>query len=190
MKVVIDGNIGSGKTTQLELLQNQGYTIKKEPLEKWPLDLYYSDPKRWGFLFQIMILQTLQPVESSDIVIYERSPLSSRHVFWEVMEKTELEDETYKKQYELQMWEPDTYIFINKSPELCFEHIQNRVQEGDTKVQLEYLKLLHDRYLEMFDKHIKCERKFIVDGNQPVEEVNKIILNLLTKGNERVSNLS
>jgi deoxyadenosine/deoxycytidine kinase len=178
MKVVIDGNIGSGKTTQLELLQSQGYTIKKEPLEKWPLDLYYSDPKRWGFLFQIMILQTLQPI-SDDKVIYERSPLSSRHVFWEVMEKTELEDETYKKQYELQKWEPDAYIFINKSPELCFEHIQNRIQEGDAKVSLEYLKLLHDWYLKMFNKHIKCNRKFIVDGNQSIEEVNKNIFNIL-----------
>ena len=53
-KIVIDGNIGSGKTTQLDLLEQQGkYNIKKEPIEKWPLDLYYSDPKRWGFLFLI-----------------------------------------------------------------------------------------------------------------------------------------
>lgn len=31
MKVVIDGNIGSGKTTQLDLLEMRGYRVRREP---------------------------------------------------------------------------------------------------------------------------------------------------------------
>jgi deoxyadenosine/deoxycytidine kinase len=82
MKIVIDGNIGSGKTTQLDILTNENFQVVKEPIEKWPLDLFYSDPERWGFLFQLIILQTLQCLPTDDMVIYERCPLSSKEIFW------------------------------------------------------------------------------------------------------------
>ena len=56
MKSVIDGNIGCGKTTQLKILENIGFNVRYEPIEDWPLDLFYSDMERWGFLFQIVVL--------------------------------------------------------------------------------------------------------------------------------------
>jgi len=178
---VIDGNIGSGKTTQLDLLADRrGYTVQKEPIEKWPLDLYYSDPTRWGFLFQIIILQTLKTVDSPNPVIYERSPLSSRYVFWELMDKTPEEDLAYCTQHDLQGWEPDVYIYIDKSPERCYEHIQDRKgQEGDKAVSLDYLQCLHEKYHQMITNNVKCDRKYIVDGNQSIEAVHQQIYNLL-----------
>ena len=63
MNIVIGGNISSGKTTQLNFLESIGCEVKREPIEKWPLDLYYSDEERWGFLFQMIVLQTLEKVE-------------------------------------------------------------------------------------------------------------------------------
>jgi predicted ATPase len=38
MRVVIDGNIGSGKTTQLELLERKGWFIQKEPIRFMALE--------------------------------------------------------------------------------------------------------------------------------------------------------
>ena len=55
-KIVIDGNIGAGKTTQLNRIEKLGFRVVKEPIEQWPLDLFYSDPERWGFLFQMVRL--------------------------------------------------------------------------------------------------------------------------------------
>ena len=112
MKIVIDGNIGSGKTTQLDLLDDIGFKVKREPLNQWPLDLYYSDPERWGLLFQLLILQTLKTYPG--FMIYERSPISSRDVFWKTMKKTDLENQVYLKEFELQGWFPDVYILISK----------------------------------------------------------------------------
>jgi hypothetical protein len=40
MKIVIDGNIGAGKTTQLNLLESKGFKVHREPIEKWPLELF------------------------------------------------------------------------------------------------------------------------------------------------------
>jgi hypothetical protein len=42
MKIVIDGNIGSGKTTQLGLLEQKGWKLRREPIDKWP-------PQRFSF---------------------------------------------------------------------------------------------------------------------------------------------
>ena len=85
MKVVIDGNIGSGKTTQLDLLEKKGWKVRREPIETWPLELFYSDKSRWALVLQLRILQTLRPVDTKDIVVYERCLLSTRHVFWEYL---------------------------------------------------------------------------------------------------------
>jgi thymidine kinase len=177
MKIVIDGNIGSGKTTQLNLLEWQGFRVKREPIEKWPLDLYYSDPKRWGLLFQMLILQTLKTVPG--FVIYERSPLSSKEVFWEVMEKTDLEDQVYKTAYEKEAWYPDVYIYIDTMPQLCYEHLKHRTQEGDIGVTYEYLKTLDSKYKEML-KGITCD-KYVINGNESINDINKKIVEIVDK---------
>ena len=85
IRVVIDGNIGSGKTTQLGLLEKKGYTVRREAIHDWPLDEFYTDPARWAFLLHMNILLSNQPGEGVQLV--ERSLLSSRWVFWEVLKK-------------------------------------------------------------------------------------------------------
>ena len=183
MKVVIDGNIGSGKTTQLNKLESAGLPVRREPIEKWPLDLYYSDPVRWGFLFQMIILQTLKC--ENGFMIYERSPISSRDVFWEIMEKTDIEDAVYRKEFDDRAWYPDVYILIDKAPETCYEHLCTRDQAGDSGVTYEYLKQVGDQYEKMFKK-LTCV-KYKIDGNQPIDTVYSEILNVIKKHNDMFS---
>jgi len=180
MKIVIDGNIGSGKTTQLDILEHQNFQVVKEPIEKWPLDLFYSDPERWGFLFQIIILQTLTCLPTDSMVIYERCPLSSKEIFWKLSKKTKLEDRTYQEEFSLRAWYPDVYIYIDTPAETCFENIQSRIQAGDTKITLEYLETLENQYNSMFESMTRCH-KFRINGKQNVEEVHKDILKVIHK---------
>jgi len=183
MKIVIDGNIGSGKTTQTNFLDPKGFKVRWEPIEEWPLELYYSDPERWGFLFQMLILQTLKTQKG--FMIYERSPLSSKEVFWKIMKKTPLEDQVYQKEYESHGWLPDIYIYIKKSPELCHEHLKSRTQDGDSSVTLEYLKQLDEHYSVMIEKIKTQIEVHIIDGNQSKQDVhNKIFQIIRTKQNE------
>ena len=56
MKIVIDGNIGVGKSTQLRLLEQVGYKVYREPIDDWSLELFYKDQSRWAFLLQMQIL--------------------------------------------------------------------------------------------------------------------------------------
>lgn len=175
MKIVIDGNIGAGKTTQLNLLEQKGFKVHREPIEKWPLELFYSDPTRWGLTFQLIILETLEPKDG----VHERCPLSSKDVFWKGLPKTPEEEHVYEWAYGHHGWGPDIYIYLNKSPEVCMKHIQTRKQVGDSGVSMELLKSLEKNYLEMFE-NLTCP-KFMIDASESPEKIHQSILNVLSE---------
>jgi deoxyadenosine/deoxycytidine kinase len=183
MNIVIDGNIGSGKTTQLGLLEKKGWKVQREPIDQWPLDDFYKDPKRWAFLLHMMILKTLQPKKSRTHVLLERGLMSSRHVFWPVLVKqgcaTPEEDRTYSYFYDKTAWYPDLYIYLAKSPEKAFEHIQSRHQAGDSGVTLEYLKKLDVEYKKLI-RNVPC-KVIIVNAERSVEEIHTEICRHLSE---------
>lgn len=181
MKIVIDGNIGSGKTTQLGLLEQKGWVVRREPIDSWPLKEFYADPKRWAFFFHMVILQTLRPLKTNVNVIYERSLLSSRWVFWPVLRKqgyvTQQEHDTYDWYYEKFSWNPDIYIFLSKKIDLAWKHIQARGQAGDEGVTKEYLSDLGAEY-ENLIRSVPC-KVHVVDANQTVEKIHEDICKIL-----------
>lgn len=174
--IVIDGNIGAGKTTQLDLLEKKGFKVRREPLDKWPLKEFYEDPSRWAFFFHMVLLKTQKPPSSSR-VIYERSLYSSRYVFWKVLVNqghvTPQEDETYDYFWNKFAWRPKLFIYLAKDPEIAFEHIQKRNQAGDSGITLEYLKLLDENYKELI-RCIPC-RVVVINANKPAEEIHEEI---------------
>lgn len=180
MKIVIDGNIGSGKTTQLDMLEKKGWLVQREPINEWPLELFYKDKSRWALLLQLKILQTLQPMNYPQVV-YERCLLSARHVFWEYLVQKNLvcaeEDKVYCNQYSKDAWYPDVYIFLSKHPEVAYQHIQTRNQPGDTGVTLEYLQDLDILYSRML-MNIPCV-VHIINAHQTPEAIHSQILSLL-----------
>jgi len=181
MKIVIDGNIGAGKTTQLSLLKNRGFKVFKEPIDEWPLKEFYDNPKKGIFALQMAVLRT---VCDQGPGIYERSLISSRFVFWEWAKARELVEhvETYEYFYDKHAWSPDLYIYLAKSPEECFLHVSARRQTGDDKVTLEYLKELDYLYCHI-SKHIQC-KIHIVDASRTPEEIHQEILDILHSNDE------
>jgi len=187
VRVVIDGNIGSGKTTQLGLLEKRGYTVRREAIHDWPLDEFYTDPSRWAFLLHMNILLSNQP-DDVGIQLIERSLLSSRWVFWEVLKKegkvTSKEHSTYDKMFEKHAWQPDLFIYLAKSPEKCYEHIQKRTQSGDQAITLKYLMDLNSEYLKLL-RNIPC-KVLVVNAERPAEEIHREIYKYLS-GHELLS---
>lgn len=173
MKIVVDGNIGSGKSTQLNFLESKGYKVFREPIEKWPLELFYSNPERWGLTFQLIILETLTPEHG----IHERCPLISKDVFWKSLSKTPEEQRVYQWAYDHHGWGPDLYIFLDKPPEICMKHIQNRNQAGDSGVTMELLQELDENYKELWS-HITCP-KWKLDATKSPDMIHENILNIV-----------
>ena len=180
MKIVIDGLIGAGKSTQVEIINKRlGIPIVKEPIEEWPLELFYSDPARWGFTMQVAVLNSFVKLRNVD-GIFERCPESSRAVFWRNLVESgavnDTEDHIFNKIYDTLKWDPDVIILIDKSPELCYKHIQTRDQAGDSKVTLEYLKRLHGYYDDF-----KKSNVIIIDGNRSIGDISEDIISTINR---------
>ena len=97
--VIVEGNIGSGKTTFLQpFLQNPNIEVCPEPVEKWRnlqghnlLQKMYQDPSRWSMLLQTYIQLTMvqlhnQPCQRP-VKIMERSLLRRAFEFWTLFKR-------------------------------------------------------------------------------------------------------
>lgn len=112
--ISIEGNIGSGKSTILKIIRENfpELVILDEPLTSWEkvgekqninlLGMYYEDPKRWGFTFQIYAfmsrLKKWTEFSKMDTAytqthISERSLLSDRYVFASIMRDMDILNE-------------------------------------------------------------------------------------------------
>ena len=191
MKVVIDGNIGSGKTTQLNLFHTKGFLVHREPIDDWPLEVFYSNPERWQLMFQLREIQTLPEItfgQEKRIVFFERSKFSALHVFWQYALDCQLvsywEDVVLRDVYKNVTCEPNLYIYIRRSPIECFRSIQRRNQAGDSKVTLEYIERLSTLYEKMIHK-LPCPVYVVeADGRDPDEVHREIIKVLQSKADE------
>lgn len=175
LRIVIDGNIGSGKTTQLKMFSDEGFNVQCEPIDEWPLREFYDDKNRWAFLLQMSILRSFVKTPLSGGV-WERSPESSRDVFWRMLRNegigTEDEDLVYRFFYEQNAWKPDVHVYIRTSPEECFRRLALRHQTGDSKIDLDYLQKVHEYYEEYVSN---SNSVIIIDGNQTPEKIHEDI---------------
>jgi len=103
----IEGNIGSGKSTLVEILKKSKKNIQlnnlpiiylQEPVDQWNkiknennigiLEEFYKNPKKWAFSFQMMayisrlsLLKKTIRENPNSIIITERSTFTDRNVF-------------------------------------------------------------------------------------------------------------
>lgn len=164
MIVSLEGNIGAGKTTFLTALAEQypEYQIVLEPIEEWTkkygessiLELFYADKARWAFTFQVCAIQTLvaavkQVSAEKTIVITERSALTSRYVFAQMLKDagfiTELEWSLYLRIFDEYALPISGIIYLDTDPVTSAERILKRGRSGET-VSIEYLKDLDVRH--------------------------------------------
>ena len=152
--ISIEGNIGSGKSTILKIIRENfpELTILDEPLSEWQnvgdkkdinlLGLYYQDPARWGFTFQIYAFMSrltkwteYSKLSGGGIRISERSLLSDRYIFASIMRDSnildEAEHEIYLNFYDNLVKMNDIVdlhgvIYIQCPAEICAQRIKER----------------------------------------------------------------
>jgi deoxycitidine kinase/deoxyguanosine kinase len=172
--ISLDGNIGAGKTTLLNALRlaMPDVEVVLEPVGEWLalkgadgrslLELFYEDKQRWAYTFQncaiLTRLRTLQTALTSTkkrVVITERSVLTDRFVFAEMLRASgdinEIEWQLYMQWY-------DTFatglpmsgiIYITTDVATSASRIVGRAREGET-IPMDYLEALehqHEKWL-------------------------------------------
>lgn len=173
LMILLEGNIGAGKTTVGKALAASGvFSFLEEPTKAWRegfasnmLELFYSDTERWAFTFQICAFITRAKTWSEVLaltdhtrVLLERSIFCDRFVFAENCYRTGLLT-TSEYQLYCGLWEflvsnycqePDTILYLRTPPETCLNRIEARGRPEEMGITLEYLQQLeglHDEWL-------------------------------------------
>ena len=176
--ITIQGNIGSGKSTLVTVLNEKYGSDKRvcflqEPVNVWDtitdengttiLELYYKDQNKYAFSFQMMAyisrLSTLRKAlsEGYDIIIAERSLETDKNVFAQMIYDdkniSEVEYNIYLMWFEeFQENIPEEQIvYLRTSPEVAMERINKRGRVGEN-IPFEYIEKCHN-YHEKWLSH-------------------------------------
>ncbi len=181
----IEGNIGTGKSTFLKMIENMKdnrYQVIYEPVDTWTsftdssgkniLQYFYDDPKRFAYTFQntafISRVEKLKEIdESKKAVFIERSIWSDKHIFakncFESGTMSEIEYKLYLKWF---TWLEENvgfkynheFVYLQCLPELSFERMQTRSREEESGVTLDYLSQIYTKHEQWF-KDLAKEQK-------------------------------
>ena len=204
----IDGNIGSGKSTLYKDLQeyykdNNDIGFCPEPVDNWSsiidkdgvpiLTNLYKDTKQYAFRFQMMayisrlhLLKSIIKKNKYKVIICERSVQTDRNVFAKMLyDDNMIEHDEYQI---YTMWfnefldelKIEGIIYVNASPEVCFNRVKIRGRDGEI-IPLEYLQKCHDyheSWLQSIENKITIEANIdtsvVENKNKRIEWVNTI----------------
>lgn len=157
MRISVDGNIGSGKSDVLDALAAAFPTVPvfPEPVESWGelLDLFYASPAEWSLPFSLRVMLSFGEPARHPTCIVERSPLTSRHVFGQVLYNQGLlnqhEWDLLKEFNDVVAWKPDVVFYLECPPTVCMERIAGRGRACESGIDLEYLRRVDFQYQNM-----------------------------------------
>jgi len=187
--IAVEANIGAGKTELCHMLRRvrEEYDgpaeVLLEPIGKTNfrkmLGLYYEDPKRWGFTFQMLALNerfrqhTLAAELSSSgkHVIQDRSIYADGcfgTLVWEDGNMNDYEWSIYADTFanmKRYLRYPDVMLYLKTDPKVCHERMQRRARGEEAGVPLDYLERLHEKHEQFMDEMANYTRVLRVDWN-------------------------
>ena len=179
--ISLDGNIGAGKSTLLAEIRKHIHDIHlvDEPVGQWTalknnegvslLELFYKDKRRWAYTFQnCAILTRLKNIKDAvegldptlkhpQIILTERSVLTDKYVFAEMLRDTGLIDmlewDLYDNWFNIfsRQYPVNGIIYLSTSSVTSKDRIQIRNRHGEENIDLEYLESLdqqHKKWIE------------------------------------------
>jgi deoxyadenosine/deoxycytidine kinase len=167
MHIAVAGNIGSGKTTLVNMLsKHYGWKPQFEAVVSNPyLDDYYKDIQRWSFNMEVFFLKErfrnlLEISQSNTTIIQDRSIYEGVYVFmannFKMGNLDERDYTTYMELFE-QMTDvvkyPDLMIYLRSSVPHLVKNIQKRGRDYEQQIPLEYLENLNELYEEFIFKN-------------------------------------
>lgn len=199
MRVVIDGNIGCGKSTLIQSLKElyKSITILEENVDEWKpyLTEFYKDMKSNSLKFQMKVLEhhlhcgKITSESSDSISIHERSPLSCIEIFGK-----DLLTSGFLKEIDIQLmksyntklgWKPDVIIYLKSDTNIASSRCIERSREGEDTIPISYLNNISELYNKLYEKDISNQNEYIVytvnannEKSVVLKEVDEIISKL------------
>ena len=198
--ITIEGNIGSGKSTLLQHLKEKliGCTdsiiFLREPVDEWEniqdengttiLQKFYADQTTYSFSFQMMayisrlaLLKDTIQNNPNAIIITERSLVTDKMVFAKMLYDSGhiqyIEYQIYLKWFECfaKDYPINKVIYVNSSPEVCYERIDERSRLGEDVIPLSYLTTCDLYHKDMISYFSENENISVLelDGNTNIK---------------------
>lgn len=192
--IVIEGIDGSGKTTQIELLQQRmseegkPVAITSEPTDGFIGRIIRdimrgtetTDPAAVAALYVADRMDHITHPEVGMLALMEKgyNIIASRYYFSSYAfqgEYVSLEWLIHANSICKSRLTADLTIYINIDPEICFERIKNSRASLDIYENLEKMKRTHREYMKAFDIAGMDENIVLVDGTLPIRQLHEAI---------------
>jgi deoxyadenosine/deoxycytidine kinase len=166
----IEGNIGSGKSTLVNILKkyyenSSNVVFMDEPVSIWEsiqdkdgkniIEKFYGDTQKYAFSFQMMayisrisMLKTMIAANKGKTIICERSVYTDKNVFAKMLydcgDIEEVNYQIYLKWFDefIEELNVNGLIYVRADPEISCERVIIRNRKGET-IPLDYLKSCH-----------------------------------------------
>ncbi len=212
--ISLDGNIGAGKSTLLSEIRNRLHDVHivDEPVGQWTslknaegknlLELFYEDKKRWAYTFQnCAILTRLKNIQDAvenldltikepQVIITERSVLTDKHVFAEMLydagDIDPLEWDLYESWFNIfgKKYPVKGIIYISTSANTSNDRIQLRNRLGEDKIGIDYLDSLDKQHKKWINNTnipvLTLSTEIGVSVEKNIQEIVEFIRNLKT----------
>jgi deoxyadenosine/deoxycytidine kinase len=183
--IVIDGLIGAGKTTLINLLiqkyKADGLKVCAclEPVELWretgALEHFYKDVNAHAYEFQTFayvtriksVLETLESNPDADIFILERSIFTDRYIFVEMLKdklgpvRITMYNMWWDMWSKLLPFKPSTWVFLDTSLQEANRRICIRDRSEESTVDIEYQRKLQETHTAFYNK-LKADGEHVV----------------------------
>lgn len=194
--VVVEGNIGSGKSTFLKHFEKSESKVEvvTEPVEMWRnlnghnlLKQMYEDPARSCFSLQtyaqLTFVQNHLKKTDKTVKLMERSLYSAKYCFVENLKRSgvmsDSEYEVLTRWFDFLVTNQDIdlgvdlIIYLRTHPEVARERIKARGRGEEHLISMEYLQQLHDLHESWLVKENPplIAPVIVVDGNKDIKEM-------------------
>ncbi len=175
--LVIEGNIGAGKTSLTKLLANKlnARTILERFKDNPFLPKFYQDPERYAFQVETSFL--IDRYWQLKDEIFDARELFTNMIIADyyfpksiIFAKKTLKDDEFRLFRNIfdiiykNIPKPDLYVYLHLKPENLLENIRKRGREYERNITAEYLKKIEKSYFEFF-KEEKNIPFLIIDTN-------------------------
>ncbi len=160
--LVIEGNIGAGKTTlATRLAEKHGGRLILEQFEDNPfLAKFYADPQRYAFPLEMSFLAERYnqlKMELAHPELFSRFTVADYYFSKSlIFARNTLEQDEYRLYRDIfnilypSLPRPDLYVYLHLPVERLMENIRKRGREYEKHITAEYLKKIQDGYFESF----------------------------------------
>ena len=158
--LVIEGNIGAGKTSLARKIAND--TNSKLILEQFAenpfLPKFYKDPDRYAFPVELAFLADRYQQLKTEIAprdLFQSKTVSDYYFIKSlIFSKNTLKDDEYKLYKQLfdiiqqQLSLPDLYVYLHVNTDNLLKNIKKRGRDYETEIEKSYLNQIQNGYFE------------------------------------------